>query len=87
MVQAVVGVLTIPLTLAVCSTAAVIFTQSGSRQWKLTLRHTMTLADKGGTEVGLMGHIRLLGQDRANVIRSKFCPHPRHELKQWFCVI
>jgi hypothetical protein len=60
-VQAVVGVLTIPLTLAVCSAAAVVFSQPGSRERNLTLRQTMTLAEKGWTEIGFIGHIRLLG--------------------------
>lgn len=49
--QAVVSVLTIPLTSSVCSAAAVIFTQLGSRDRKLTMRQMMTLADKGWTEV------------------------------------
>ena len=46
-VQAVVGVLTIPLTSAVCSAAAVVFAQAKRKDRKLTLRQTMTLADKG----------------------------------------
>lgn len=49
-VQAVVGVLTIPLTSAVCSAAAVVFTQAGRQERRLTLRQTMTLADKGWTD-------------------------------------
>jgi len=49
-VQAVVGVLTIPLTSAVCSAAAVVFAQAKKQQRKLTLRQTMTLADKGWTD-------------------------------------
>jgi hypothetical protein len=49
-VQAVVGVLTIPLTSAVCSAAAVVFAQTKRQQRKLTLRQTMTLADKGWTD-------------------------------------
>lgn len=49
-VQAVVSVLTIPLTSAVCSAAAVVFMQSTRHKRKLTLRQMMTLADKGWTD-------------------------------------
>lgn len=49
-VQAIVGVLTIPLTSAVCSAAAVVFAQAKRQDRKLTLRQTMTLADKGWTD-------------------------------------
>lgn len=47
-VQAVVGVLTIPFTSAVCSAAAIVFAQAKTQQRKLTLRQTMTLTDKVG---------------------------------------
>ena len=46
-VQAFVGVLAIPLTSAVCSSAAVIFVQ---RNRSLTLRKLLVLADKGWTD-------------------------------------
>jgi hypothetical protein len=49
-VQAVVGVLTIPLTSAVCSAAAVVFAQTNRWERKLTMRQTITLADKGWTD-------------------------------------
>lgn len=43
------AVLTIPLTSAVCSKAAVIYVQRRGQRM-LSLRQTMTLADKGWTE-------------------------------------
>ncbi|KAF8815773.1 hypothetical protein BYT27DRAFT_7224704 [Phlegmacium glaucopus] len=46
-IQSIVTVLTIPLTSAVCSKAAVVFIQ---RQSGLSLRQAMVLADKGWTE-------------------------------------
>jgi hypothetical protein len=49
-VQAVVTVLTIPLTSAVCSAAAVIFAQSKRKERHLTMRQMMALADKGWTD-------------------------------------
>lgn len=49
-VQAVVGVLTIPLTSAVCSAAAVVFAQSKQREQRLTMRQMMALADKSWTD-------------------------------------
>jgi hypothetical protein len=49
-VQSIVTVLTIPLTSAVCSTAAVIFAQSKAKGRRLTMRQTMALADEGWTD-------------------------------------
>ena len=49
-VQAVVTVLTIPLTSAVCSAAAVVFVQSKIKKRHLTMRQMMALADKGWTD-------------------------------------
>lgn len=46
-IQTIVAVLTIPLTSAVCSAAAVVFVQTKTRQRNLTMRQMMTLADKG----------------------------------------
>lgn len=46
-IQALVSVLTIPLTSAVCSAAAVVFAQSSRRERRLTVRQMITLADKG----------------------------------------
>ncbi|PYI08676.1 hypothetical protein BO78DRAFT_395536 [Aspergillus sclerotiicarbonarius CBS 121057] len=52
-VQSIVSLVTLPLTSAVCSSAAVIFMQR--RQWlssrDLTIRQTMVLADKGWTDL------------------------------------
>jgi hypothetical protein len=49
-VQSVITVLTIPLTSAVCSAAAVVFTQSKTKGRRLTMRQMMALADKGWTD-------------------------------------
>lgn len=49
--QSIVGVLTIPLTSAVCSSAAVIFAQQRQAPGGLTARQVMTLADKGWTDL------------------------------------
>lgn len=46
-IQALVSVLTIPLTSAVCYSAAVVFAQSSRRERRLTVRQMITLADKG----------------------------------------
>ncbi|KAE8442481.1 hypothetical protein EG329_003324 [Mollisiaceae sp. DMI_Dod_QoI] len=46
-IQSIVGVLTIPLTSAVCSSAAVIFVQQHRSTSGLTIRQVMTLADRG----------------------------------------
>ena len=48
-IQSIVGVLTIPLTSAICSSAAVIFMQR--RQGGLSLRQVMTIADKSWTDI------------------------------------
>ena len=49
-IQSIVIVLTIPLTSAVCSKAAVVFVQHHRKNLGLTLRQAMVLADKGWTE-------------------------------------
>ena len=49
-IQSIVGVLTIPITSAVCSSAAVAFAQYNQRSLGLTMRQTMVLADKGWTD-------------------------------------
>lgn len=59
--QSIVSVLAIPLTSAVCSRAAVAFTQQPRLSWNLTMRQTMTLADKGWADLGLISRI-LRGQ-------------------------
>jgi hypothetical protein len=48
--QSVITVLTIPLTSAVCSAAAVVFAQSKTNARRLTMRQTMALADTGWTD-------------------------------------
>lgn len=51
MMQAIVAILTVPLTSAVCSQAAVVYLQrAGQRGRGPTLRQAMTLADKSWTE-------------------------------------
>ena len=49
-VQSVVGVIAIPLTSAVCSKAAIVFTQRSSKREKLSLRKMVTLANHGWTD-------------------------------------
>lgn len=60
--QTIVAVLTIPLTSAVCSVAAVTFTQAGPTQPRTTMRQLMVLADKGWTDPATI--LRLLFGDR-----------------------
>jgi hypothetical protein len=50
-IQSIVSVLTIPLTSAVCSSAAVIFIQRRQAHGRLSIRQVMTLADKGWTDL------------------------------------
>jgi hypothetical protein len=49
-VQTIVSVVTIPVVSAVCSKAAVVFTQSSSKRRNLSLRKTVTLASHGWNE-------------------------------------
>jgi len=49
-IQTIVTVSTIPLTSAVCSSAAVVFMQRQCKKAKMSLRQTVVLADKGWTE-------------------------------------
>jgi hypothetical protein len=49
-VQSIVSVLTIPLTSAVCSSAAVIFVQHNRKSFRLNIRQVMVLADKGWSD-------------------------------------
>lgn len=53
-IQSLVSVLTIPLTSAVCSQAAVAYIQRQRGVRRPTLRQTMALADKGWTDIGLL---------------------------------
>lgn len=50
-IQSIVGVLTIPLTSAVCSSAAVIFIQKRHARGGLSMRQVITIADKGWTDI------------------------------------
>lgn len=50
-IQSIVGVMAIPLTSAVCSSAAVIFIQQRHSRGGLTMRQVMTIADKGWTDI------------------------------------
>ncbi|KAJ5175369.1 uncharacterized protein N7482_001246 [Penicillium canariense] len=55
-IQSVVGILTIPLTSAVCSSAAVIFIQQRAHKG-ITVRQVMTLADKGWADLATYARI------------------------------
>jgi hypothetical protein len=56
-VQALVSVLTIPLTSAVCSQAAVVYIQRKRGDKRPTLRQSMALADKGWTDLELLKNL------------------------------
>jgi hypothetical protein len=60
-VQSLVSVVTIPLTSAVCSQAAVVYIQR--KRWRNgpTLRQSMALADKGWTDIDLITKLILGG--------------------------
>ena len=49
-IQAIVSVLTIPITSAVCSCAAVAYVQHNKRSVGMSMRKTMALADRGWTD-------------------------------------
>lgn len=52
-IQSIAGILTIPLTSAVCSAAAVVFIQRHGKTSNLTMRQLLALADKGWTDTSL----------------------------------
>lgn len=54
---AIASVLTIPVTTTVCTRGAVIFTQKGHTSLDLTLRRTLTLADRGWTDILILGSL------------------------------
>lgn len=56
-VQSLVSVVTIPLTSAVCSQAAVVYIQRKRTSNGPTLRQSMALADKGWTDIALIGKL------------------------------
>ncbi|RHZ46411.1 uncharacterized protein CDV56_100990 [Aspergillus thermomutatus] len=56
-VQSLVSVLTIPLTSAVCSQAAVVYIQQKRGDKRPTLRQSMALADKGWTDLVLLKNL------------------------------
>lgn len=65
-IQSIVTVSTLPLTSAVCSNAAVVFTQRRCATGGISLRQTMVLADKGWMDVQvyaqlLRGHWKRYG--------------------------
>lgn len=64
--QAVVSVLTIPLTSAVCSATAVVFTQFQKRATHLTMRQMVTLADKGWTDPKIIWNV-LTGRGKQQI--------------------
>lgn len=63
-VQSLVSVVTIPLTSAVCSQAAVVYLQRRSEVRRLTLRQSMALADKGWTDIALLTKLFFGGWSR-----------------------
>jgi hypothetical protein len=60
-VQSLVTVLTIPLTSAVCSQAAVVYLQRKRGTNRPTLRQSMALADKGWTDIKILSNLMLGG--------------------------
>lgn len=56
-IQAILGVITIPLTTVVCARAAVVFTQRLHKRSDLSLRQTIALADRGWTSLEVYGHL------------------------------
>ncbi|CAG7988839.1 unnamed protein product [Penicillium salamii] len=52
-IQSIAGVLTIPLTSAVCSNAAVVFVQRHGKANKMTMRQLLALSDKRWTDIEL----------------------------------
>ncbi|KAI5364563.1 Putative major facilitator, sugar transporter, major facilitator superfamily [Septoria linicola] len=64
--QAIIAVSTIPLTSAVCSTAAVTFMQRSRQHGSLSLRKTMVLADKGWADFEIYTQL-LRGRARSSL--------------------
>ena len=62
--QAVVGVLTIPLTSAICSKAAVAYVQQRKQSSGFSMRQLMVLADRGWTDPGVMSKVLFDGWKR-----------------------
>lgn len=60
-VQSIASVVTIPITSAVCSVAAVAFMQAGALRTRLTLRQTAALADQGWASVWVYKNLSKLG--------------------------
>lgn len=56
-VQALVTAVTVPLTSAICSQAAVVYVQRKRWGKGLSLRQSMALADKGWTDISLIGRL------------------------------
>ncbi|KAK7007424.1 hypothetical protein R3P38DRAFT_3403781 [Favolaschia claudopus] len=53
-IQSIVSVLTVPLTSAACTRAAVVFLQSGRRSGRLSMRQAIALADGAWTDIPLV---------------------------------
>ncbi|KAJ7051148.1 hypothetical protein C8F01DRAFT_1175969 [Mycena amicta] len=62
--QSVVSVLTIPLTSAVCTRAAVVFLQSGRRSERMSMRKAMALADESWTDLSVIASLFVGGWKR-----------------------
>ena len=63
-IQAIASVLTIPLTSAVCSKAAVVFVQQRRQRLGFSLRQLMVLADKGWTDPEVIWRLICAGWKR-----------------------
>ncbi|KAK7031730.1 hypothetical protein R3P38DRAFT_2522568 [Favolaschia claudopus] len=62
--QSIVSVLTVPLTSAACTRAAVVFLQSERRSGRLTMRQAIALADGAWTDIPLILHLLFGGWKR-----------------------
>ncbi|KAJ5351329.1 hypothetical protein N7452_000303 [Penicillium brevicompactum] len=56
-IQSIASILTIPITSAVCSAAAVVFVQRHGKASNITMRQLLVLADKGWTDTGLYSQL------------------------------
>lgn len=54
---AIASVLAIPITAAICARGAVVLTQKGHTSLALTLRRTLALADRGWTDILILGSL------------------------------
>ncbi|KAJ5332324.1 uncharacterized protein MYU51_019429 [Penicillium brevicompactum] len=56
-IQSIASILTIPITSAVCSAAAVVFVQRHGKASNITMQQLLVLADKGWTDTGLYSQL------------------------------